>query len=74
MQCNKTTDVFKTRIRELRLARNYRLQDVANALNVTIRAISNYEQGIRQPSFEQLVSLCDFFDVSADYLLGRIEY
>lgn len=36
--------------------------------------IANYEVGSRQPDFETLKKLSDYFGVSADYLLGRDTY
>lgn len=62
------------RLRQLRIERGLRLKDVADAMGVTLRAIQNYEQGIREPSLSILIKLCDFFGVTADYLLGRSDY
>ena len=45
-------------------------KDVADAIGVTVSAYSNYEQGIREPSYSVLILLCKFFNVSSDYLLG----
>lgn len=61
------------RLKELRLDRGLRLKDVAAAVGLTIRAISNYEQGIREPSIDILIKLCDFFEVTSDYLIGRTD-
>ncbi len=58
------------RLRELRLEKGLRLKDVAEAMGVTLRTISNYEAGIREPSLDMLIKLCKFFEVSSDYLLG----
>ncbi len=62
------------RLKELRLERGLKLKDVAEYLNVTIRTISRYEDGTREPSIVVLKKLCDLFDVSADYLIGRTDY
>lgn len=62
------------RLRQLRIERGLRLLDIANVIGVTLRAIQNYESGIREPSLATLVKLADFFDVSTDYLLGRNDY
>ncbi|MDE6294326.1 MAG: helix-turn-helix domain-containing protein, partial [Clostridiales bacterium] len=32
-----------------------------------------YEQARHEPSLETLKRICDFFDVSADYLIGRTD-
>ncbi|MCI9010345.1 MAG: helix-turn-helix transcriptional regulator [Clostridia bacterium] len=61
------------RLKELRIEKGLRLIDVANAVGLTLMAISNYEQGIREPSIAILIKLCDFFEVSADYLIGRTD-
>lgn len=64
---------FGEKIKELRLEKNMTCQAVASAVGLTKNAITNYETGIREPSLETLKSLCDLFDVSADYLIGRID-
>jgi len=33
--------------------------------------VNMYERGDRQPNFETLESIADFFNVDIDYLLGR---
>lgn len=58
------------RLKELRLERNLKLREVAEKLNVTIRTISRYEDGTREPSAEMIIKFCKLYDVSADYLLG----
>lgn len=46
-------------------------QECANAVGVTLRAWQTYEQGIREPKFETLCAIADFFNITTDYLLGR---
>ncbi len=58
------------RLRELRLKQGLKLKDVAEYLGVTLRAVCNYESGIREPSVAIIVKYCKLFNVSADYLLG----
>ena len=65
---------FSIRLRDLRIEKKLKQKDVADAIGVTVRAICNYEAGIREPSFDVLLILCSYFDVSADYLLGRTDY
>lgn len=59
------------RIKEQRIEKGYTLKYVAEQLNVTVRSICRYESGEREPSIDMLKRLCDFYDVSADYLIGR---
>lgn len=58
------------RLRELRIDKGMKLKDVAEALNVTVRSINRYEDGIREPSLGILTGFCKLYNVSADYLLG----
>ncbi|HBK01674.1 MAG TPA: hypothetical protein DDY77_01395 [Clostridiales bacterium] len=62
------------KLKELRHSKNLTTKQVAEAIGLTRNAITNYESNIREPSLSVLKSLCDFFDVSADYLIGRSDY
>lgn len=66
-------DKFSTRLKELRMSKNLRQEQVANLIGVNKSAISTYENDIRQPSFEILVRLANLYRVSTDYLLGRTD-
>lgn len=59
------------RIRELREDRDLRQLDVSNATGIDQRTLSNYETEKTFPDSYAIIKLADFFDVSADYLLGR---
>lgn len=58
------------RLKEIRIEQGIRLKDVAEQLNVTIRTISRYEDGSREPSLDMLIKFCKLYKVSSDYLLG----
>ncbi len=58
-------------IRELRKERNLSQAQLAHAIGVSQKAIDYWERGINEPKASYIVKLCDFFEVSADYLLGR---
>ena len=60
---------FAERLKELRKEELTQKQ-LAKYLNVNYRTVSSWEAGTRQPDYEILISLCKYFDVSADYLLG----
>ena len=42
---------------------------MANILQITQQAYSNYENGKRQPDYETLKKIAAFFNISIDYLL-----
>lgn len=62
---------YSNRIKELRLSKSLNQEQLADRIGLTKQAISQYETGSRKPSFEVLEALCDFFNVSSDYLLGK---
>ena len=62
--------IFAKRLKELRLQYDLGQAQVAKMANVTKNAISTYENGTRQPSFETLIRLAVIYRVSTDYLLG----
>lgn len=57
------------RLRDLRESRNLKQTDVANALNISNKILSSYERNISMPTIDNLKNLCEFYNVSADYLL-----
>lgn len=62
---------YSNRVRELRLAKSLSQEQLAEKIGLTKQAISQYERGERNPSMTVLDALCDFFNVSSDYLLGK---
>lgn len=63
---------FNERLKNLRHAKipTITQKDLANALGVTQRKISFMETGTTEPSLNDIILLCKYFNVSADYLLG----
>lgn len=66
-------NTFHNKLKELRKERHLTQKEVADKIGLTKNALGNYEQGIREPSLEILKNLCDFYDVTADYLIGRTD-
>ena len=64
-------NIFAQRIKELRISRNLTLKEVATNIEMSLMAYAHYEHGDRQPSIETINKLCDLYEVSADYLIGR---
>ena len=44
---------------------------LAERIGISRSAIGNYENGIREPDFETLEKIADFFNVDMNYLLGE---
>ena len=61
---------FGEKIRLRREERELTQQQLGSALNMTQRKVSYMERDKYEPSLEDLRSICTFFGVSSDYLLG----
>lgn len=57
-------------LRELREDHDLMQADVAAVLNTTQQVYSRYEKGINELPIFRLKKLCQFYQVSADYILG----
>lgn len=62
---------FDKILKLLRNEKNMSQQELADALGISKSSINMYERGERQPNFEVLEAIADFFNVDIDYLLGR---
>ena len=61
---------FNQRLKQLRQRRKLTQSELADILGLKPTAISNYESKRNEPSFDKLIALSQYFDVSCDYLLG----
>lgn len=61
------------RIRDLREDRDLSQADIAKVLRTTQQQYSKIETGKSDISGEKLILLAQFYNVSADYLLGLIK-
>lgn len=76
---NNKTDIFTEKQKEtiantltnLRELRSLTQTDVANQLHLSSSAVSHYEKGITVPPTEVIYRLAEFYNVTADYILGR---
>lgn len=58
------------RISYLRYEKNLTRDELSKIINVSKRTIVAYEQGTIEPSLKTLRLLVEYFNVSADYILG----
>ena len=63
--------MFKVKLKELRENKNISQYQLAERIHVSRGAISKWERGIGIPSECNLEALCDYFEVSEEYLLDR---
>ena len=60
-------------LRGLRKDRDLKQADVARLLGTTQQVYSRYENEINEIPLRHIVTLCRFYRVSADYILGLSE-
>lgn len=61
------------RLRALREDRDLRQIDVSYYVGIDQKTLSNYETGKTNPDSQSLIKLADFYNVSIDYLVGRVQ-
>ena len=61
------------RIKQMREDRDLTQAEIATILGTTQQQIYKYEKGIQEMTVGRLRSLCEFYGVSADYVLGLPE-
>ena len=57
-------------LRDLREDKDLYQKDIAEILKTTQSYYSQYENGKRALPIERLITLCKYYNVSADYILG----
>lgn len=63
-------DKFPSMLRRLRHEKELTQTELANVLGLSKSSVSMYENGNREPDFETIEKLSDFFNVDMNYLLG----
>ena len=57
-------------MKELREDNDYRQKEVAAALGIDQRVYSRYETAVSAMPVHHLITLCEFYGVSMDYMVG----
>ena len=66
--------MFNDRLRATRIFYSFTQQKTADAIGVPLRHYQKYESGEIEPDLTRLTELANFFNVPADFLLGRDDY
>ena len=66
-------DMLGKKISYLRKERKLSQRELAKELNIGNSTLAMYELEKREPDFNTLQKIADYFDVSTDYLLGRTD-
>lgn len=62
---------FGTRLKQLREEKGITQQQLSDLLHVGRPTVAGYETKGKEPDFEKIVWLAEYFDVTVDYLLGK---
>ena len=63
---------FSRTLASLRKAKGLTQQELSKILGLSSSSISMYERGEREPSFETMEALADFFNVDMNYLMSGL--
>lgn len=58
------------KIKEVRKQNKYSQKDMAELLETTQQQYSKYEQKLQELPIRHLITICNHFNISADWLLG----
>ena len=64
---------FSKRLKQLRNEKNITQNQLANILSMNIRSIRKYESEEMEPTLSVVIAIADYFNVSIDYLVGRLD-
>lgn len=62
---------YRVRMRNLREDRDLTQLQLGKLLNKSQQGYNHIESGRAELKIDDLIKLCDFYQVSADYLIGR---
>ena len=74
IEYNIRMEVFASRLLELRIEKGLSQAKLAQQLQVSYAVVCYWETNRSEPTAPNLVKIADFFGVSVDYLLGRVDY
>ena len=65
--------IFGDRLKLLRNRKGLSQAEFAKQIGVSKSSVNMYERGDREPNFETLEAIADYFNVDLDYLMGKSE-
>ena len=61
---------YRSRLREIRETREYTQEEIGKILHKSQQGYNHIEVGRAELKIDDLILLCRFYNVSADYLIG----
>lgn len=63
-------EIFGQRLKQIRLDKKVSQAKIAEDIGISDTQYQNYEYSKSEPTLSVIIKLCEYFQVSADYLLG----
>ena len=60
-------------LRKIRMQKGYSQMEIAEVLDTTQQQYSKYENGLNEIPVRHVITLCKFYGISSDWLLGLTE-
>ena len=60
-------------LRKIRMQKGYSQMEIAEVLDTTQQQYSKYENGLNEIPVRHVITLCKFYEISSDWLLGLTE-
>lgn len=64
---------YRSRLREVREDRDFTQAEIGKLIDKSQQGYNHIEAGRAELKVEDLVKLCRFYDLSADYIIGLID-
>ena len=65
---------FAEKLKELRIEHNLSQKDFGKIIGATQSTVAKWESGDREPSFDMIISIAKYFNVTTDFLGGLEEF
>ena len=60
-------------LRKIRMQKGYSQMEIAEVLDTTQQQYSKYENGLNEIPVRHVITLCKFYGISSEWLLGLTE-
>ncbi|MBE6748343.1 MAG: helix-turn-helix transcriptional regulator [Ruminococcaceae bacterium] len=61
---------FTHQLKEIRLQKTKSQEEIGNVLGITKQQYQLYESGKREIKVNQIITLCEYYNISPEYILG----
>ena len=68
---SQTKSIFAVTLGKLRREKGLSQRQAAAELGISQALLSHYENDAREPKLDFVIKVCDYYVVTADYILGR---